>query len=82
MLLGPLEAHPIEPGTLDVLALMDVMEHLPDPLATLGYGLKLLKPDGRALILQELLYADEVRPMADVPLPEDANEILPGLALQ
>ena len=34
--------------------------------------LVLLRPtaDGRALILQELLYADEVRPMADVPLPE------------
>jgi len=27
-------------------------------------------PDGRALILQELLYADEVRPMAEVPLPD------------
>jgi DNA end-binding protein Ku len=26
-------------------------------------------PDGRALILQELLYADEVRPMSEVPLP-------------
>jgi DNA end-binding protein Ku len=34
--------------------------------------LVMLRPtaDGRALILQELLYADEVRPMADVPLPE------------
>lgn len=27
-------------------------------------------PDGRALILQELLYADEVRPMSEVPLPD------------
>jgi DNA end-binding protein Ku len=29
-------------------------------------------PDGRALILQELLYADEVRPMSEVPLPDGA----------
>ena len=27
-------------------------------------------PDGRALILQELLYADEVRAMSEVPLPD------------
>ncbi len=27
-------------------------------------------PDGRALILQQLLYADEVRPMSEVPLPD------------
>ena len=34
--------------------------------------LVMLRPssDGRALILQELLYADEVRAMADVPLPD------------
>jgi len=50
MLLGPLEAQPIEPGSLDVLALMDVMEHLPDPLATMSHGVKLLKPDGVAII--------------------------------
>ncbi len=27
-------------------------------------------PDGRALVLQQLLYADEVRSLADVPLPD------------
>jgi DNA end-binding protein Ku len=34
--------------------------------------LVMLRPsaDGRALVLQQLLYADEVRPMADVPLPD------------
>ena len=33
--------------------------------------LVMLRPsaDGRALVLQELLYADEVRPIAEVPLP-------------
>jgi SAM-dependent methyltransferase len=50
MLLGPLEAQPIESGSLDVLALMDVMEHLPDPLATMGHGINLLKPEGIAVI--------------------------------
>ncbi len=50
MLLGPLEAQSIEPGSLDVLALMDVLEHLPDPLATMGHGLQLLKPDGVAVV--------------------------------
>src|SRR4029077_13954302 len=34
--------------------------------------LVMLRPaaDGRALILQQLLYADEVRPVAEVPLPD------------
>jgi len=34
--------------------------------------LVMLRPtaDGRALVLQQLLYADEVRPIADVPLPD------------
>jgi len=40
-------------------------------------------PDGRALILQELLYADEVRPMSEVPLPEgEAREAELKLAKQ
>jgi DNA end-binding protein Ku len=40
-------------------------------------------PDGRALILQELLYADEVRPMSEVPLPEgEAREAELKLARQ
>ena len=47
--------------------------------------LVMLRPssDGRALILQELLYADEVRPMAEVPLPEgEAREAELKLAKQ
>jgi SAM-dependent methyltransferase len=43
---GPVERQPIEPGSLDVLALMDVAEHLPDPVGTLAHGLSLLKPEG------------------------------------
>jgi SAM-dependent methyltransferase len=43
---GPLEEQPIPAGSLDVLALMDVLEHLPDPSQTMGHGLRLMKPDG------------------------------------
>jgi DNA end-binding protein Ku len=44
--------------------------------------LVMLRPsaDGRALILQELLYADEVRPISEVPLP-DAEVREPELKL-
>jgi SAM-dependent methyltransferase len=47
---GPVENLAIAPGSLDVIALMDVMEHLPDPVATMAHCLKLLKPDGILLI--------------------------------
>jgi DNA end-binding protein Ku len=47
--------------------------------------LVMLRPstDGRGLILQELLYADEVRPMSEVPLPDgEAREAELKLAKQ
>lgn len=47
---GPVENLDIAPGSLDVIALMDVLEHLPDPVATMACCLKLLKPDGLLLI--------------------------------
>ncbi|WP_185218909.1 class I SAM-dependent methyltransferase [Paraburkholderia dinghuensis] len=47
---GPVENLDIPEGSVDVIALMDVMEHLPDPVATLTHCLKLLKPDGVLLI--------------------------------
>ena len=47
---GPVENLDIPAGSLDVVALMDVMEHLPDPVATMAHCLKLLKPDGMLLI--------------------------------
>ena len=50
LLQGPLESQQIEPGSLDLLALMDVLEHLPDPLGTMGHGLGLLKEDGVAIV--------------------------------
>lgn len=50
MLLGPVEEQSLEPNSLDVIALMDVLEHLPDPLGTMRHCLSLLKPDGCLLI--------------------------------
>lgn len=47
---GPIENLNIAPGSLDVIALMDVLEHLPDPVATMACCLQLLKPDGLLLI--------------------------------
>ena len=47
---GPIEAINIAPASLDVIALMDVLEHLPDPVATMAHCLALLKPDGLLLI--------------------------------
>lgn len=47
---GPIENLDIVPGSLDVIALMDVLEHLPDPVATMAHCLQLLKPDGILLI--------------------------------
>ena len=57
MLLGPLEDQPIEPASLDVIALMDVLEHLPDPPGTMGKALELLKDDG-VLLIQTPCYAE------------------------
>ena len=50
MLLGPVEDQSIKKGSLDVIALMDVMEHLPDPVGSMRHCLRLLKPDGILLI--------------------------------
>jgi SAM-dependent methyltransferase len=50
VLQGPLEKQDIEPGSLDAIVLMDVLEHLPDPLGTMRLALNLLAPDGILLI--------------------------------
>jgi SAM-dependent methyltransferase len=47
---GPIEATDMQPGSLDVIALMDVLEHLPDPASTMAHCLSLLKDDGLLLI--------------------------------
>jgi 2-polyprenyl-3-methyl-5-hydroxy-6-metoxy-1,4-benzoquinol methylase len=50
MLLGPVEDQQIEAASLDAIVLMDVLEHLPDPVGTLRHCLGLLKPDGLLMI--------------------------------
>jgi SAM-dependent methyltransferase len=48
--LGPVENLEIPSGSYDVIALMDVLEHLPDPSTTMAHCLSLLKPDGLLLV--------------------------------
>ena len=50
MLTGPVEDQQLSSGTFDVVALMDVLEHLPDPLATMRRCLDLLADDGVLLV--------------------------------
>jgi len=47
---GPLEEQQFPSKTFDVIILMDVLEHLPDPRTTLKACLKVLKPEGFLLI--------------------------------
>lgn len=47
---GPVENLSVAKGSLDAIALMDVLEHLPDPAATMAHCLELLKPDGLLLV--------------------------------
>lgn len=47
---GPIKALEISFGSLDVIVLMDVLEHLPDPAATMAHCLQLLKQDGLLLL--------------------------------
>jgi 2-polyprenyl-3-methyl-5-hydroxy-6-metoxy-1,4-benzoquinol methylase len=57
MLQGPIEDQPIELGSLDILAMMDVIEHLPDPVQTMTRCVELLRPDG-VLVIQTPQYPE------------------------
>ena len=57
MLSGPIEDQTIKPHSLDVIALMDVLEHLPSPLETMEQCLQLLKKDG-VLVIQTPRYPE------------------------
>lgn len=50
MLQGPIERQLVPPGSLHMLVLMDVVEHLSDPLGTIGHCLDLLRPDGVLMV--------------------------------
>jgi 2-polyprenyl-3-methyl-5-hydroxy-6-metoxy-1,4-benzoquinol methylase len=50
VLVGPLEEQSFAEGSLDVIVLNDVVEHLPDPAATLERCAALLGPDGLLLV--------------------------------
>jgi 2-polyprenyl-3-methyl-5-hydroxy-6-metoxy-1,4-benzoquinol methylase len=47
---GPVENLDLPKGSLDVVVLMDVLEHLPNPKSTIIHCIELLKPDGFLLI--------------------------------
>ena len=50
MLEGPIEQQALPPGSLDVIALMDVLEHLADPIGTIRRCFEVLTPDGLLLV--------------------------------
>ena len=47
---GTLEQQQIDAASLDAIVLMDVLEHLPDPVGTMQKAASLLKPDGILVI--------------------------------
>ena len=57
MLLGPIEDQTIKPQSLDVIALMDVLEHFPSPVGTLEHCSHLLKEAG-VLVIQTPRYPE------------------------
>lgn len=58
--LGPLENIKFSQNSFDIIVMMDVLEHLPDPLATIGHCMELLKPDG-FLLVQTPQFREEMR---------------------
>jgi 2-polyprenyl-3-methyl-5-hydroxy-6-metoxy-1,4-benzoquinol methylase len=50
VLVGPVEKTGLEPGSLDVIVLMDVLEHLQDPVQTLNHCATLLRENGIFLV--------------------------------
>jgi SAM-dependent methyltransferase len=69
MRLGPIESQDIAPGSLDAVLMMDVLEHLPDPIATMRHVASLLADDG-VLIAQTPEYRAGVR-FGDLVATED-----------
>lgn len=66
VLVGPVENLDIPKESCDIIALMDVLEHLDCPKATMEHCLTLLKPDGLLLVQtpqfrKEMTYEDLMR---------------------
>jgi 2-polyprenyl-3-methyl-5-hydroxy-6-metoxy-1,4-benzoquinol methylase len=59
MLLGGIEEQLLPDQSFDVLVLNDLLEHLPDPVATVRRCVELLKPGG-VIVLQTPDYPDEI----------------------
>lgn len=67
---GKIEDQQFSPGSFDAIVFNDVIEHLPDPVATLGHCATLLKPDGFFVIqtpeYKEHLAYDDIVASGDV----------------
>ena len=50
VLTGPLEDQRLGESSLDIVVLLDVLEHLPDPVGTMREAMRALKPDGLIVI--------------------------------
>lgn len=79
VLSGPLEEQDIAPGSLAAVVLMDVLEHLPDPVGLLRRIMTLLAPDGIVFVQTPCFPADmthgrlvaEGHPFARMLLPAE-----------
>ena len=58
MLLGSIEAQSLDPASIDTIALMDVLEHLQEPVRTMQAVTDALRPDG-VLLIQTPKYPED-----------------------
>ena len=79
ILLGPIESLKQPATSFDAIVMMDVLEHLPDPLATISHCMSLLKPDGFLLVQtpqfqEEMVYENLLQqksPFLDVLIKDE-----------
>jgi ArsR family transcriptional regulator len=56
---GPLEALPLDDGSLDAAVMMLVLHHVPDPSRALCEAARVLKPGGRLLVVDMAAHGRE-----------------------